>query len=189
MTTQQLSLEIFNVLVTRIVFINSVHSSGVQIFRKMANLQAVCELMDKQYIHLLELIEKDVSNKIYLEKQMNSGSLLIAKTRYLKGQQTVSSAQLPSDDSDEFKALSTVERDEEAHWSLMKKHPVDKEKGFIDPLRWFGVLVPQSLQLAKDKFRNCLFLIVEQANIQSTIQRTIRQLLHLKNVKFQMQTN
>lgn len=155
----------------------------------MDKLGDVCELMDKQYIHLLELIEKDVSNKIYLEKQMNSGNLLIAKTRYLKGQQTVSSAQLPTEDSDEFKALSTVERDEEMHWSLMKKQPVDKEKGFIDPLRWFGVLVPQSLHLAKDKFRNCLFLVVEQANIQASIQKTIKQLLQLKNLKFQMQTN
>lgn len=82
----------------------------------------------------------------------------------------------------QFHALSTVER-EESHWSLEKKHPVDKEKGFIDPLRWFGVLVPQSLQLARDKFRNCLFLIVEGANIQSNIQQTMRQILQLKNLK------
>lgn len=50
----------------------------------MAKLKDVCELMDKQFISLLELIEKDVANKVYLEKQMNSGNLLIAKTRYIK---------------------------------------------------------------------------------------------------------
>lgn len=139
----------------------------------------LCVLMDKQYISLLELIEKNVANQVYLEKQMNSGNLLIAKTRYLKGQQTVSSNQLPSS---EFRALSTLERDS-GHWSLEKKHPVDKETGFVDPSRWFGVLVPQSLQLAKDKFRNCLFLIVEGANIRATIQQTIRQLLQLRSLK------
>ena len=153
----------------------------------MAKLNEICELIDKQYISLLENIEKDVANKVYLEKQMNSGGLLIAKTRYLKGHQTVSASQLPGEDSAEFKALSTVEREENSHWSLEKKHPVDKEKGYIDPTRWFGVLVPQSLQLAKDKFRNCLFLVVEGANIRAEIQQTIRQILQLKNMKFQVQ--
>lgn len=154
----------------------------------MANLKDVCELMDKQYIHLLELIEKDVSNQVYLEKQMNSGNLLIAKTRYIKGQQTVSASQLPGADSAEFRALSTVEREQSTgHWSLGKKAPVDKDTGHVDPTRWFGVLVPQSLQLAKDKFRNCLFLIVEGANIRTSVHQTIRQLLHLRNVKFQLQ--
>lgn len=143
--------------------------------------------MDKQYINLLELIEREVANKVYLEKQMNSGNLLIAKTRYLKGQQTVSANQLPGEDSAEFKALSTVERESGGHWSLEKKHPVDKEKGYIEPSRWFGVLVPQSLQLAKDKFRNCLFLIVEGANIRTNLQQTMRQLLHLRNLKFELQ--
>lgn len=56
------------------------------------------EVIDKQYITLLELIEKDVANRVYLEKQMNSANLLIAKTRYLKGQQTVSANQLPGED-------------------------------------------------------------------------------------------
>lgn len=174
----------------------------------MAKLKDVCELMDKQFISLLELIEKDVANKVYLEKQMNSGNLLIAKTRYIKvinnrtifkqnvltctapsqqGQQTVSANQLPGEDSAEFKALSTVERESNGHWSLEKKHPVDKDKGYIEPSRWFGVLVPQSLQLAKDKFRNCLFLIVEGANIRINMQQKIRQLLHLKTLKFEMQ--
>lgn len=151
------------------------------------NRKNVCELMDKQYISVLELIEKDVANKVYLEKQMNSGNLLIAKTRYIKGHQTVSASQLPGEDSAEFHALSTVEREETGHWSLEKKHPVDKEKGFIDPSRWFGVLVPQSLQLAKDKFRNCLFLVVEGANIRASLQQTVRQLLHLRNLKESLQ--
>lgn len=148
-------------------------------------LKEICELLDKQYITLLESIEKDVSNKVYLEKQMTSGSMLLSKTRYIKGQQTVSANQLPGEDSAEFKALSTVERESGPHWSLEKKHAVDKEQGFIDPTRWFGVLVPQSLQLAKDKFRNCLFLIVEGANIRANTQQTIRQILHLRNLKFQ----
>lgn len=144
--------------------------------------------MDKQYLNLLELIERDVANKVYLEKQMNSGNLLIAKTRYCK--HTVSANQLPGEDSADFKALSTLERNAETGgntWSLEKKHPIDKEKGYVDPTRWFGVLVPQSLQLAKDKFRNCLFLIVEGANIRSSVDKTIRQLLQLKNIKFQLQ--
>lgn len=153
----------------------------------METYESVCELMDKQYISLLDLIEKDVANKVYLEKQMSSGNLLIAKTRYLKGQQTVSANQLPGEDSAEFKALSTVEREAGGHWSLEKKHPVDKDNGYIEPSRWFGVLVPQSLQLAKDKFRNCLFLIVEGANTRTNIQQTIRYLLQLRNKKFQLQ--
>lgn len=142
--------------------------------------------MDKLTIEMLELVEKDVSNKIYLEKQINNGHLLIAKARYIQGQMSVSSAQLPTEDSTEFKALSTVEREKEGEdnkWVLEKKHAVNKDEGYIDPTRWFGVLVPQSLQMARDKFRNCLFLIVENANIQNKLQTTIKQLVHLRAMK------
>lgn len=87
---------------------------------------------------------------------------------------------MPSEDSD-FKALSTVERQPaEAGWVLEKQHSVDKDSGHVDPLRWFGVLVPRCLQLARDMFRNCLFLAVEGANIRKELQTTIKQLLWLR---------
>ncbi|KAG8542853.1 hypothetical protein GDO81_025983 [Engystomops pustulosus] len=41
-----------------------------------------------------------------------------------------------------------------------------------DPLRWFGVLVPQSLRQAQSNFRQGILLAAEVASLQSSIEET-----------------
>lgn len=141
------------------------------------------ELQDKLLIDMLDLIEQSVLCKMNIEATTNAGQLLLAKSRYIQGPQTVSISQLPTENSNDFNALQTVTRREgEIDDELeLNTHKVDKENGFIDTIRWFGVLVPRSLQLAQERFNKAIELVVECANIQSKLNNTIRYILLLRN--------
>ncbi|XP_055312560.1 coiled-coil domain-containing protein 115-like [Sitodiplosis mosellana] len=141
------------------------------------------ELQDKLLIEMLDLIEQSVLCKMNIESTTNAGQLLLAKSRYIQGPQTVSVSQLPTENSNDFNALKTVTRQEdEINDELqLSTHKVDKENGFIDTIRWFGVLVPRSLQLAQERFNKAIELVVECANIQTKLNNTIRYILLLRN--------
>ncbi|XP_031636834.1 coiled-coil domain-containing protein 115 [Contarinia nasturtii] len=141
------------------------------------------ELQDKLLINLLDLVEQSVLCKMNIETTTNAGQLLLAKSRYIQGPQTVSKSQLPTENSNEFNALKTVTRteDEIDNKFELSVHTVDKENGFIDAIRWFGVLVPRSLQMAQEKFNQAVELVIESANIQTKLNNTIRYLLLLRN--------
>lgn len=141
------------------------------------------ELVDKLTIEMLDLIEQQVKCKINIENLVAHGHLQIAKTRYTQGTRTVSTSQLPTENSNEFKALNTVERVQNDIGDLqfnLNVQNVDKDEGFIDPINWFGILVPQSLQLAKEAFKKSVALSSECANIQSSLWRTMSNILLLK---------
>lgn len=141
------------------------------------------ELQDKLLIDMLDLIEQSVLCKMDIESTTNAGQLLLAKSRYIQGPQTVSGSQLPTENSNDFNALKTVTKQEgEIGDELqLNVHKVDKENGFIDTIRWFGVLVPNSLQLARQRFDKAIELVVECANIQTKLNDVIRYILLLRN--------
>lgn len=142
------------------------------------------ELSDKLFIEMLELIEQSVLCKINIETTTNAGQLLLAKSRYNQGTQTVSKTQLPTENSNEFNALKTVSQNDKAQNNdalQLNVHKVDKDNGFIDTIRWFGVLVPRTLHLAQEQFNKAVELVVENANIQMKLNQTIRYLLLLRN--------
>lgn len=141
------------------------------------------ELQDKLLIDMLDLMEQSVLCKMNIETTTNAGQLLLAKSRYIQGPQTVSKSQLPTENSNDFHAIKTVTRkedeiDDELQLSV---HRIDKENGFIDSIRWFGVLVPRSLQLAQERFNHAVELVIECANIQLKLNKTIRYILLLRN--------
>ncbi|KAM5146468.1 coiled-coil domain-containing protein 115 isoform 2-T3 [Mantella aurantiaca] len=57
-----------------------------------------------------------------------------------------------------------------------------------DPLRWFGVLVPQSLRHAQSSFRQGILLAAEVASLQSSIDETRKQYRALLADKHQLQS-
>lgn len=143
------------------------------------------ELQDKLIIELFDLIEQSVTSKMNFEKTMNTGQLLLAKSRYIQGSQSVSTTKLPTENSTEFNALKTVTHTPQTNSQLseiqLNAEKIDKEKSFIDPLRWFGVLVPRSLQLAQERFNNAIEIAIECTNIQLKLQKTIENLLLLRS--------
>lgn len=141
------------------------------------------ELVDKLTIEMLDLIEQQVKCKINIENLIGQGQIHIAKTRYTQGTRTVSTSQLPTENSQEFKALRTVNRvDNDLGDIQLNLHveKVNKEDGHIDPIKWFGILVPQSMQLARDAFHKSIEYTCECANIQSSLWRTMSNILLIK---------
>jgi hypothetical protein len=152
----------------------------------MPSQDEICELMDKLYIDLFDLIEDDIKLKVNMEQTTNAGSLMLAKARYIQGTQTVSTSQLPTEESKEFNALTTLnvtETDVGQQQLLLDHHLIDKEKGFTDPMNWFGILVPQSMNMAKVQFRKATEYAVECANIQISLASTYSNILSLYKMK------
>lgn len=142
------------------------------------------ELQDKLIIELLDLIEQSVKCKLNIEQSNNDGSLSMAKARYCQGAQSVAESKLPTENSAEFNALRTVQLNETSGQEFqLQSHAVEKETGFIDPLKWFGILVPRSLQTAQQSFIKSLELVVEAANVHLKLQRTITNILALRNTQ------
>lgn len=110
--------------------------------------------------------------------------------RYAHGPNSVSMSHLPceSEDSRDFNALKTVSsgRDEKNFDALvfeLETHEIDKETDHVDPVKWFGILVPQSLRTAKDRFEKSLELIIESANVQQQVKKNCQLLNKLKIIK------
>lgn len=155
----------------------------------MTKKEEVCELLDKLTIEMLDLIQQNIHNKIQVENASIEGQLLIAKSRYLKGSSTVSVSQLPTENTAEFNALATISQtnptNELGSEALLELNlnPVDKANGYIDPINWFGILVPQCLQAARDKFQRSIRYACECANIQINLLKTMEQILRLRQLK------
>lgn len=132
----------------------------------------ICELLDKLTLESLNLIEQQVQTTLNIERITNEGQLLMAKSRYIQGQNSVSTSQLPTENSIEFKALSKVSHKTDdilvPEFDFETKS-VNKSAGYIDPMNWFGVLLPQSLHAAKDRFRKAIELSVECVNIKTKL--------------------
>lgn len=145
-----------------------------------------CELLDKLTIEMFDLIEQEVAAKIQMEAAIVDGQLLMAKSRYIKGSKSVSVAQLPTENSQDFSALvqTKVEKNDllaDATVSV-ERHEVDRENGRPDPIHWFGILVPQSLSAARARFQKAIELTAECASVQLALQHTMLNILHLRKI-------
>lgn len=109
-------------------------------------------------------------------------------SRYAQGANSVSTHQLPgeSDEGREFRALKTISKDSSdlnaAVYSL-EVHDVDKDSDYIDPINWFGILVPQSLKTARERYEKAIELVVELANIEHQLKVNYELLDKLKTIK------
>lgn len=100
----------------------------------------------------------------------------------------MSMSQLPaeSDEGREFNALKTIFRTK-AHLEVaeyeLRQHSVDKESDRVEPINWFGILVPQSLKTARDRYEKAIELVVESANVQQRLQKNYQLLDKLRTIK------
>lgn len=100
----------------------------------------------------------------------------------------MSTSQLPaeSDEGREFNALKTIYRTKanlETVLYELKQHSVDKEFNRVEPINWFGILVPHSLRSARDRYEKAIELSVESANVQQRLQKNYQLLDKLKTIK------
>lgn len=119
-----------------------------------------------------------------LNREINTISFF----RYTQGTNSVSITQLPTDDDKEFKALKTVLRGEDDAKAIqfsLETHEVNKAEDYIDPIHWFGILTPQTLKDARDKYQKAIELSVESANVRSRIAKNLEIIKKLKQVKLE----
>lgn len=83
--------------------------------------------------------------------------------------------------------MKTVERSlDETTKSIqfnLEQHSVDKEENYIDSINWFGILVPQTLKVAREKYDKAIKLSVESANVRQKIVKNCELIRKLNKVK------
>lgn len=65
----------------------------------------------------------------------------------------------------------------------LETHEIDKETSHIDPINWFGILIPQTLKTARDQFDKAVELSIESANVRQHIVRNCELIKKLKSIK------
>ncbi|XP_030764599.1 coiled-coil domain-containing protein 115-like [Sitophilus oryzae] len=149
------------------------------------DLDKICNTLDKLTLDSLTLMQEQIELKLNAENAMIGGETHLAKTRYILGQNSVSSLQLPTDSSTEFSALTTVNTSKDEHginqFDLESNKP-DNEK-YINPIKWFGYLTPQNLTFAQNLYRQALQWIIQAANVQTRLQEVCTEIHHLKKIK------
>ncbi|CAH2095298.1 unnamed protein product [Euphydryas editha] len=150
--------------------------------QKADDMEMVCDLLDKLVLRQLLLIEDKMRCELNIETSINNGCIHLAKSRYIMGQNSVSKERLPTESSAEFSASVTCDTILEDNIKQLK---IKTETGssVINPLNWFGVLVPQNLHKAKDIFKNSVNYVVECVNIQLQIIENINNIEALKKYK------
>ncbi|XP_073984414.1 coiled-coil domain-containing protein 115 [Rhodnius prolixus] len=156
------------------------------------NVEEICKELDSLSIRMLQLMKEYINVKLIIEDLIKNGSLHLAKSRYIMGNRNVSALQLPSEESNDVIASTTVickettdevlllelsrlnihrngkGDDSDALRQRNKKKEEDKleKECSRDPLKWFGVLVPHDMRQAQSKFNKAIEYVVECANLQ-----------------------
>ncbi|EDV35282.1 uncharacterized protein Dana_GF11637 [Drosophila ananassae] len=129
--------------------------------------EAAGQLLDALYLDMFHLIEEHTQCRVNLERSNASGAILLARTRFQHGgSNSVSTAQIPTENSSEFNALCRIVDSADGNGISVQRQAVDKNNGFVEPLNWFSVLPPMSLRNAATKFKDCIELVAESTNLQ-----------------------
>ena len=124
-----------------------------------AQLTHVCETLDELTLKQVDLVDEQLVLMSKLSSLLTGGFIDMAKSRYINGEKTVSTTQIPGEDSI-IEAVTTVDRDN------MNKLTVSRNKEVNDPIKWFGVLVPTSLKQSQQAFQKVVEIAVEIVNIR-----------------------
>ncbi|XP_032291063.1 uncharacterized protein [Drosophila virilis] len=138
-------------------------------------------LMDVLHLHMLQLIEDQISQQLALETQTARARLLLAQTRLQQGTQNFAAAsRLPGNTP--YRALYRLLQQGVKWGSSFKllRFDVEPARNYLLPVtQIFGALVPYSLRLASHKWERCVEQIVECVNIQRELQSVVKSIERL----------
>ena len=123
-------------------------------------LEELCENLDELTLKQVDYLDETLSLMSKLENHLTSGFIDLAKSRYISGERSISTMQIPGEESD-VEPTTTVVRDPD------NKLVISRNKEASDPLKWFGVLVPGSLRQSQSAFQHVLETAVEILNARS----------------------
>lgn len=124
-------------------------------------------------------MEEKIQSELNIEANILNGTIHLAKSRYIMGQSSVSSTCLPMESSSEFSAATVCEIQEEDGVQQYKVVE-NKSDDTVNPIKWFGVLVPQNLYKAQTIFQNTVNYVVECVNIQIQLNDIMNKVCMLK---------
>lgn len=151
-------------------------------------LDHICNRLDKLSLDALHLIEEEIQLKLNVENAMSGGESHIAKSRYILGRNNVSTLQLPTENSNDFSAAVKVIQNEddklfEGKTLELRQIKKSEDESVHDPMKWFGILVPQNLHHAQNMFRQALQWAVQAANVQLQLKETVQKIYELRLMK------
>lgn len=153
------------------------------------SIDDVCRAIDENLLRNLELMEEKIMINVQMEKILRDGYIELAKAKYIRGKENISVLQIPADDE---KVVSLFELEtkltEETgkivpNFDISLKNVEETGDEIQDPIKWFGVLVPQSLRTAQKRFQESLYIAIRAANIQAEITSVVDKLQSLYFLK------
>ena len=122
-----------------------------------------------------------------MENLLREGHIELAKARYIRGKESMGRLQLPTKDEEIaslFDLETTIsENNQVPHFDISLKKSNDSDQDIPDPIKRFGVLVPQNLRNAQKRFQESLYLATKAANVSAELFDTQNQLQSLFNEK------
>ncbi|XP_011697219.1 PREDICTED: coiled-coil domain-containing protein 115 [Wasmannia auropunctata] len=152
------------------------------------NVDVVSEEIDELMLRKLELMEEKVYGNIQMETLLKDGHIELAKAKYIRGKENISMLQVPNNE-DTVTSLFDLEtkttnedNDTVPSFDISFKKLSDDADGPGDPIKWFGVLVPQNLRNSQKRFQESVYLAAKIANVQAELTSVISKIktLHIQ---------
>lgn len=155
---------------------------------------AMLEEIDELLVRNLELMQEKIRKSIEMENLLKNGYIELAKARYIRGKESIGILQVPNDE-DTVKSLfdlrtemkKTTDGDDDGdaapNFDVSLKKSNVEEDGPSDPLKWFGVLVPQNLKNSQKRFQESVYLAASIANTQAELDSVRSRLETLRTQK------
>ncbi|XP_017881702.1 coiled-coil domain-containing protein 115-like [Ceratina calcarata] len=153
------------------------------------SIDDICKAIDENLLRNLELLEEKIIVNVQMEKILRDGYIELAKAKYIRGKENISVLQIPADDEKvvtlfELETKLTEETGKIVpNFDISLKNMEESGNEIQDPIKWFGVLVPQSLRTAQKRFQESLYVAVRAANIQAEITSVVDKLQSLYFLK------
>ncbi|KAK2579695.1 hypothetical protein KPH14_011042 [Odynerus spinipes] len=150
----------------------------------------ICNAIDKLVLRNLELMEEKVSTNVQMESLLRTGHIELAKARYICGKENVSILQVPVH-TENVTSLFELEskyieesKDAVPSFDISMRKENETGEDIQNPVKWFGVLIPQNLRTAQKRFQESVYLATKVANIQcelNSVSNKLKALYLLKN--------
>ena len=140
------------------------------------NVDVLSEEIDELMLRKLELIEEKIHGNIQMETLLKDGHIELAKAKYIRGKENISMLQVPNNEDTvtslfdlETKTINEDNDMTEPCFDISFKKLSDNADGPKDPIKWFGVLVPQNLKNSQKRFQESIYLAAKIANTQTEL--------------------
>lgn len=149
------------------------------------NMDALSEEIDELLLRKLELMEEKVRGNVQMETLLKDGHIELAKAKYIRGKENISILQVPNNEdtvTSLFDLETNVTNDNDdtvVSFDISLKRSSNET---VDPVKWFGVLVPQNLRNSQKRFQESIYLAAKIANVQAELTSVLSKLktLHIQ---------